>query len=366
LAYWETCDREHRFPREFYEAFAAAGYLSMIVPEQFGGTGSGLSEVCAVLEEVAAGGGAINACSSVHLTLISMSAVIRHASDELRALVLPRLAEGGLIVSFGVTEPNSGTDTTSITSTARREGGCYVVNAMKTWNSGAQEAEMVLLLVRTSPRNAERRADGLSLLLVDLDSPKVTIRPIQKVGRNAVDSNDLFIDELEVPLNRLVGIEGHGFSHLLDGLNAERVMLAAEAIGVGRWAVMHASKYATERVVFGRPIGQNQAVQHPLAAGYVDLAAAAGLVRDAALAYDSGISQRECGELANMAKLAATEAAFKTTDAAMQVFGGYSFAREFHIGRHWIESRLQRIAPVNNQMVLNFVAEKMLGLPRSY
>jgi acyl-CoA dehydrogenase len=366
LAYWDKCDGEHRFPREFYEAFARAGYLNMIVPEEFGGGGASLAETCAVLEEVAASGGAINACSSVHLTLISMSAVIRHASAELRSEVLPQLAEGRLIVSFGVTEPNAGTDTTRITSAARREGDKYVVNAMKTWNSGAQEAEMVLLLVRTSPYDSANRTAGLSLLLVDLNAPEVTIRPISKIGRNAVDSNELYIDGLAVPADRLVGEEGRGFYHLLDGLNAERVMLASEAIGVGRWALRRSSEYASQRVVFDRPIGQNQAVQHPLAACYIELAAAACLIRDAATAYDAQASQRECGELANMAKYAATEAAFKTTDAAMQTLGGYSFAREFHIGRHWIESRLQKIAPVNNQMVLNFVAEKMLGLPRSY
>lgn len=366
LNYWDRCDAEHRFPREFYDAFAGAGYLGMIVPEEFGGPGATLGATCAVLEEVAAGGGAINACSSVHLTLISMAAVIRHATDQLRNDVLPRLANGGLVVSFGVTEPNAGTDTTRITSSARRDGDKYIVSATKTWNSGALEAEMVLLLVRTSPYDRTDRTAGLTLLLVDLDAPEVTIRPISKIGRNAVDSNDLYIDELIVPAERLVGEEGRGFYHLLDGLNAERVMLAAEAIGVGRWALLRASQYAAERIVFDRPIGQNQAVQHPLAVAYIELAAASRLIRDAAQAYDEGMSQRECGELANMAKYAATEAAFKTTDAAMQTLGGYSFAREYHIGRHWIESRLQRIAPVNNQMVLNFVGEKLLGLPRSY
>ena len=225
---------------------------------------------------------------------------------------------------------------------------------------------MVLLLARTAPYDPADRTAGMSLLLVDLDAPEVTIRPISKIGRNAVDSNELYIDGLVVPADRLVGQEGRGFYHLLDGLNAERIMLAAEAIGVGRWALRRASEYASQRVVFDRPIGQNQAVQHPLAACYIELAAAACLIRDAAKAYDAEESQRECGELANMAKYAATEAAFKTTDAAMQTLGGYSFAREYHIGRHWIESRLQKIAPVNNQMVLNFVAEKMLGLPRSY
>lgn len=366
LSYWERCDAEHRFPREFYDAFAEAGYLSMIVPEEYGGAGASLAQTCAVLEEVAAGGGAINACSSVHLTFISMAAVIRHAGEALRKDVLPRLAAGGLIVSFGVTEPNAGTDTTRITSRAERDGEHYRVNAMKTWNSGAQEAEMVLLLVRTSPYDPAHRTAGMSLLLVDLDDPAVTIRPIGKIGRNAVDSNELYIDDLAVPADRLVGEEGRGFQHILDGMNAERVMLAAEAVGVGRWAIARAAEYSHERVVFDQPIGRHQAVQHPLAAAYVELAGAAALIRDAAEAYDAGAPQRQCGELANMAKWAATEAAFKATDSAMQTLGGFSFAREFHIGRYWIESRLQKIAPVNNQMVLNFVAEKILGLPRSY
>jgi acyl-CoA dehydrogenase len=206
----------------------------------------------------------------------------------------------------------------------------------------------------------------MSLLLVDLDNPEVTIRPISKIGRNAVDSNELYIDNLAVPADRLVGEEGRGFHHILDGLNAERVMVAAEAIGVGRWAIGQAAEYARQRVVSDHPIGRHQAVQHPLAAAYIELAGAAALIRDAAGAYDSGAPQRHCGELANMAKWAASEAAFKATDAAMQTMGGFAFAREFHIGRFWIESRLQKIAPINNQMVLNFVAEKILALPRSY
>jgi acyl-CoA dehydrogenase len=366
LSYWDTCDRQHTFPRAFYEAFARQGWLSLMVPPEYGGEGAGLGTMCAVLEEVAACGGGINACSSVHLTVISLSAIVRHASTELLHAYLPRVAEGDLIISFGVTEPTSGTDTTRITSRAKRQENSYLVNAMKTWNSGAQEAAMVLLLVRTSPYDPQHRTAGLSLLLVDLDSPHVTINPIAKIGRNAVDSNDLFIDDLDVPLDRLVGEEGRGFQHLLDGLNAERIILAAEAVGVGRWAVQQAAAYAGARIVFDRPIGQNQAVQHPLATSYVELAAAAALIRDAAAAYDAGVTPAECGGLANMAKYAATEAAFRATDNAMQTFGGYSFAREYHIGRHWIESRLQRIAPVNNQMILNFVAEHMLGLPRSY
>jgi acyl-CoA dehydrogenase len=219
----------------------------MIVPEEFGGDAASLAETCTVLEEVAAAGGAINACSSVHLTLISMAAVIRHAGEALRKEVLPRLADGGLFVSFGVTKPNAGTDTTRITSTARRDGDHYVVNAMKTWNSGAQEAQMVLLLVRTSPYDPNNRTAGMSLLLVDLDGSEVTIRPISKIGRNAVDSNELYIDNLNVPVDHLVGEEGRGFHHILDGLNAESVMVAAEAIGVGRWAIGQAAEYARQR-----------------------------------------------------------------------------------------------------------------------
>jgi len=364
--YWDSCDKEHRFPREFYEEFARHGWLGLMVPEAFGGGGGSLSQMCAVLDEVAGSGGGINACSSVHLSLISLAALGAHAGPAIREEFLPKIADGSLLVSFGVTEPDSGTDTTKIQSRAQRDGDSYIVNARKTWNSGAQEASAVLLLVRTSPFDVTRKTSGMSMLLVDLDAPEVTIRPIEKIGRNAVDSNDLYIDGLRVPASRLVGTEGEGFRQILQGLNAERVMLASEAIGMGRWVLERATRYARDRVVFDRPIGMNQAVQHPLAASYIELSGAAALVERAASAFDSGAEVSFCGELANIAKYAASEAAFRAADRAMQTFGGYSFAREFHVGRHWIESRLQRIAPVNNQMVLNFVAERVLALPRSY
>jgi acyl-CoA dehydrogenase len=364
--YWERYDRDHRFAREFYEAFAAAGWLGMMVPEEYGGGGAGISEVCAVMEEVASSGGALNACTTVHATVVGMAALVRHGSEELKRKYLPAMANGELYMSFGVTEPDAGTDTTRITTKALRTETGYVVNGRKTWNSGAQEASKILLLVRTDPYSPGEKTKGMSLLVADINAPSVTIQPIAKIGRNAVDSNDVYFDNHPVEASDLVGDEGLGFKYLLSGLNAERIILASESIGIGRWSLAAAVRYAKERQVFDRPIGQNQSVQHPLAVNYMKLVSAASIVARAAAMYDSGASQDVCGPLANTAKYLASEAAFQTADDAMQTHGGYAFAREFHIGRYWIESRLQRIAPVNNQMILNNVAERVLDLPRSY
>lgn len=366
LNYWESCDTDHRFPKEFYEAFSAAGWLSMMVPSEFGGGGAGISEMCAVMEEVAAAGGAQNACTTVHTTIICLAALVRHGSDHLKEKYLTAVANGEMYMSFGVTEPDAGTDTTRISTRARRSGDGYIVDGRKTWNSGALEASKVLLLTRTSPYDPEHKTRGMTLLLADLQAPSVLIQPIRKIGRNAVDSNDVFFDNHYVEGSDIVGEEGRGFYHLLDGLNSERILLAAENIGFGRWALSASVDYANCREVFGRPIGQNQSVQHPLAADYMHLSAAAQMVAKAAHAFDSGESSEVCGPLANAAKYLASEASFKTCDDAMQTHGGYAFAREFHVGRYWIESRLQRVAPVSNQLILNYMSERVLGLPRSY
>ncbi len=366
LSYWERCDREHRYPREFYKAFSSAGWLGMMVPTEFGGGGAGLSETCAVMEEVAAAGGAFNACTTVHTTIICLAAIVRHGSAALKERYLGAVASGEMFMSFGVTEPDAGSDTTRITTRATKVGDKYIVDGRKTWNSGALEASKVLLLVRTSPYDSHRRTEGMSLLLADLQVPSVEIRPIAKIGRNAVDSNEVFFDNLPVDASDLVGEEGKGFRHLLDGLNAERIMLAAENIGIGRWALAAAVDYANSRKVFDRFIGSNQSVQHPLAEDFMHLSAAAEMVDKAARAYDNNEPSDICGPLANMCKYLASEAACNATDHSMQTHGGYSFAREYHIGRYWIESRLQRIAPLNDQMLLNYMSERVLGLPRSY
>jgi acyl-CoA dehydrogenase len=321
-----------------------------------------------MLEEVGAGGGATAACSTVHSSHVALMSIIKYGSPQLQERYLRRMVAGELAVSFGVTEPDAGTDTTRITTSAVRQGDKYIVNGAKVWNSHAQRAEKCLLLCRTSPRgaNGARPAEGLTMLMADLHVPQVTIRKIDKLGRNAVDSNEVWFDGLPVDVPDLVGDEGRGFYQILASVNSERILLAAECVGMGRWCLQRAVDYAGARVVFDRPIGKNQSVQHPLAQSYMELSAAALAVRQAADAYDAGAPAKEVGRLANMAKFLASEAAFKTADAAMQTHGGYSFATEYHIGRHWVELRPHRIAPVNNQMVLNFISENVLGLPKSY
>ncbi|OUS92118.1 acyl-CoA dehydrogenase family protein [Rhodococcus sp. NCIMB 12038] len=366
LDYWDRHDKEHEFPTEFFEAFAAAGYLGTTIPEEYGGGGGAMSDLIAVLEEVGASGGALNACSTVHTPLLTVPTLLQYGTEEQRKEFLPKIASGELFITFGVTEPDAGTDTTQIKTRAAETSGGYVVNGAKVWNTGALRGEKIFLLARTStPADGQRRGEGLTLFLTDLKAPTIDIRPIPKIGRNALISCEVFFHDHFVPAEDVVGEVGMGFYHLLDSLNGERLYLAGEALGLARWALSSASRYAQERVVFGRPIGKNQAVQHPLAQSYLDVLAASEVVYRAVREYEEkGAS--EIGLLANAAKLLATEASFKAHDAAMQVFGGYSFAREYHIGRHWIESRLQRIAPVNNQMILNYVAERALGLERSY
>jgi acyl-CoA dehydrogenase len=363
-AYWRACDEEHRFPWDFYRAMAEAGWLGVAIPERYGGGGRGITEASILLEEVAASGAAMNGCSALHLSIFGLNPLVKHGSEELKQRYLPRAATGDLHVAFGVTEPDSGSDTTSITTRARRDGDVYVVRGRKVWTTKAQDCEKVLLLVRTTPlEDCARRTDGMTLLLADLQRPEVDIRPIPKAGRNAVASCEVRYDDLPVPVTERVGEEGSGFRYLLDGLNPERILVASEALGIGRVALRRAVTYGNERVVFGRPIGQNQGIAFPLAEAHARLHAAHLVIREASWRYDNGLP---CGEQANLAKWLAAEAGHDAADRAMQTFGGFGYAKEYDVERYWRESRLMKIAPISQEMILNYVAEHVLGLPRSY
>jgi acyl-CoA dehydrogenase len=362
--YWSGKDERHEFPWEFYEAFAKADWLGIAVPEEYGGSGLGIFEASLLLEEVAASGAAMNGASSMHLSIFGMHPVVKHGSAELKQSTLPRIVDGSLHVCFGVTEPDAGLDTTRITTFAKKVDGGYVVNGRKVWISKALESEKILLLTRTTKlEDVEKRTEGMTLFLTDLDRDRIEIRPIEKMGRRAVDSNELFIDNLEVPEEHRVGEEGSGFRYLLDGLNPERILVAAEALGIGRVALRRAVDYANERVVFGRPIGANQGLQFPLADALARLDAATLMVRKAAHLYDAG---KPCAREANIAKYLCAEAGFDAADRALQTHGGMGYAAEYHVERYFREARLMRIAPISQEMVLNYIGEHVLGLPRSY
>ena len=362
-AYWMAKDQAHEFPTEFYDAIARGGWLGLTVPEEYGGHGLGITEATLLLEEVARSGGGMNAASAIHLSIFGMQPVVVHGSEQLKARTLPRIAVGDLHVCFGVTEPGAGLDTTRITTFARRDGDHYVVNGRKVWISKALESEKILLLTRTTPFDEARRTDGLTLFLTDLDRSHVDIRPIPKMGRNAVSSNELFIDDLRVPVVDRVGEEGQGFRYLLDGLNPERMLIAAEALGIGRVALDRAVRYGNEREVFGRPIGMNQGLQFPLADSLAHLDAAELVLRKATWLYDNG---KPCGREANTAKYLCADAGFTAADRALQTHGGMGYAEEYAVARYFREARLMRIAPVSQEMVLNYLGSHVLGLPRSY
>jgi acyl-CoA dehydrogenase len=363
-AYWRQCDADHEFPWEFYQALAAGGWIGVAIPERYGGGGRGITCASVVLEEIAASGAAMNGCSAVHLSIFGVNPIVKHGSEAMKQRYLRRVANGELHVAFGVTEPNAGTDTTSITTRAIRDGDRYLVRGQKVWTTKAPYCDKVLLLVRTTPlEDCARRTDGLSLLFADLQRPEVDIRPIPKAGRNAVVSCEVSYDDLPVPVEDLVGEEGKGFTYLLDGLNPERILVASEALGTGKAAIRKAVAYANERVVFGRPIGRNQGVSFPIATAYAQLKAAELMIREASWRYDENLP---CGEHANIAKLLAAEAGYQAADVAMQVHGGFGYATEYDVERYWKEARLMRIAPIPQEMALNYVAEHVLKLPRSY
>ncbi len=362
--YWRQRDEAHEFPWDFYEALASGGWVGIALPEEYGGGGRGIAEAAILMEEIAASGAAMNGCSAIHLSIFGMNPVVKHGSAWQRSTYLPRVASGELHVAFGVTEPDAGTDTAAITTTARPVDGGYLVRGRKVWTSKALYCQKVLLLVRTSrPGPGERPTDGMTLLLADLQRPEVDIRPIPKAGRNAVVSCEVRYDDLFVAEEDRVGEEGKGFRYLLDGLNPERILVAAEALGIGKAALRRAVAYAAERVIFGRPIGANQGISFPLAESRMRLSAAELAIRTAAWRYDRGLP---CGEQANTAKYLAAEAGYECADRAVQTHGGMGYALEYDVERYWREARLMRIAPVTQEMALNYVAQHVLGLPRGY
>ena len=362
--YWEQHDREGVFPDDFFKQMAAAGWIGVAMPERYGGAGKGIQEAAIILEEVAASGAAMNGATAIHLSIFGMHPVVKHGSEAMREKYLPAVASGKMHVAFGVTEPDAGSDTTAIETFARREGDHYLVRGRKVWTSKAMESERVLLLVRTTPRaEVKRKTDGMTLLLAELKKPEVSISPIPKLGRNAVRTCEVVYDDLEVDFADRVGAEGEGFRYLLDGLNAERILIAAESIGIGRAALRRAVRYANERVVFDRPIGKNQGIAFPLAEARIKLDAADLLTKKAAWLLDN---DKPCAAEANMAKWLAAEAGFFAADAAIQTHGGFGYAREYHVERYWREARLMKLVPISQEMILNFVSEHVLELPRSY
>ena len=362
--YWREREAGHEFPWAFYDAFAQAGWVGIAFPEQFGGGGAGITEASILLEEIAASGACLNGASAIHLSVFGMNPVVKHGSEWMKQTYLPQVATGELHVSFGVTEPDAGTDTTAISTRATKVDGGYRIRGRKLWNTKGHIAEKCLLLARTTPLDeVAKRTDGMTLFLIDMKVPEVDVQPIPKLGRNAVASCEVSFDDAFVDDRDVVGTVGRGFHHLLDGLNPERILLAGEAIGIGRVAIRRAVAYANERVVFGRPIGQNQGLAFPLADAHMRLRAAEMVVRAASARYDAGLP---CGEEANAAKYLAADAAFDAADRAVQTLGGMGYATEYDVERYWREARLLRIAPISQEMVLNYTAEHVLGLPRSY
>ena len=364
LAYWLKKDREGGFPHDFHAAFAEAGWLGIAMPTAYGGAGLGITEAALMMETIAASGAGLSGASSLHMNIFGLHPVVVFGSDEQKSRWLPPLIRGEHKACFGVTEPNTGLNTLKLKTRAVRQGDHYVVHGQKIWTSTAQVANKILLLARTTPiEEVTEKTSGLSLFYTDLDRSRVDVREIEKMGRKAVDSNELFIDGLTIPVADRIGEEGKGFHYILHGMNPERVLVAAEAVGLGRVALQTAAKYARERIVFDRPIGQNQGIQHPLARCWIDLEAAALLYQRAAWLYDSGES---CGAEASAAKYFAGEAGYHACEAAVLSHGGMGYAKEFHVERYFRESMLPRIGPVSSHLVLSFIAERVLGQPKSY
>ncbi len=362
--YWLHCDNEGRFPQEFVDAICAGGWLGIAMPEEYGGSGLGITEASLMMQAVTESGAGFSGASAIHLNVFGLNPVVIFGTDEQKRRMLPAMLTGEKTACFGVTEPNAGLDTLSLETRADRSGDGYIVNGQKHWTSMAQRADKILLLARTTPKeNAPKRTHGLSLFFTDFNRDYLEVREIPKMGRKAVDSNAVFFDNLPIPHEDLIGEEGKGFHYILHGLNPERILLAAESIGLGRAALSRACDYAKERTVFGRQIGQNQGIQHPLAKCWIDLEAAELLAYNAAMLYDA---ERECGAQANAAKYLAAEAGFHACEQAMLTHGGMGYAKEYHVERYMREMMIPRIAPVSREMIFNYIAERELGLPRSY
>ncbi len=362
--YWTECDQTPRFPDEFHKAMADAGWLGITMPEELGGAGLGVTEAAIMMHAVTSGGGGFSAASTIHINLFGPHAIVVHGTAEQKARWLTPLIKGEQKACFGVTEPNAGLDTTSIETFARRTNDGYIVKGRKIWTTTAQEADKILILARTVPKSeCKRPTDGMTLFYTDLDRSKVEVRRIAKMGRNAVDSNTVFIDDLFVPDEDRVGEEGRGFRYLLDSLNPERILVGIEAVGLGRDALRRASDYARDRNVFGRPIGQNQGIQHPLAESWAALESAYWMCLRAAWLYDN---KQPCGAEANAAKFLGARAAFDAATRAVMTHGGMGYAREYQVERLFRESVVTRIAPVSEQLILSFIAENVLDLPKSY
>ncbi len=362
-AYWRELDAERAYPEAFVKALTEAGYLAALIPEEYGGSGLPLSAASAILEEIHKAGCNGAAC---HAQMYTMGTLLKHGSTEQKQRWLPGIAEGALrLQAFGVTEPTSGTDTLSLATTARRDGDRYIVNGQKVWTSRAEHSDLMLLLARTTPKErVEKKGEGLSVFLVDLREAAgkgITIKPIRAMMNHA--ATEVFFENLEVPAENLIGVEGQGFRYILDGMNAERILIASECIGDARWFTAKASAYAGDRKVFGRPIGQNQGVQFPIARAYAQSEAAALIVARAACLFDAG---ERCGKEANMAKLLASEAAWAAAEACLQTHGGFGFAEEYDVERKYRETRLYQVAPVSTNLILAYLAEHVLGMPRSY
>jgi len=362
-AYWRGLDAARAYPGEFVRALTDAGYLAALIPEEFGGSGLGVTEASIILEEINRSGGNAGAC---HAQMYTMGTLLRHGSETQKRAFLPKIASGELrLQAFGVTEPTTGSDTTQLKTIATRKGDTYVIRGQKVWISRAEHSDLLLLVVRTTAiEEVKHRTDGLSILLVDLRAAVgrgLTIRPIRTLMNHA--TTELFFDDLEVPADTLVGEEGKGFRYLIDGLNAERILIAAECIGDGRWFVDRSTRYATDRIVFNRPIGQNQGVQFPIARAHVNVEAADLMRFRAADLFDRG---EPCGAETNMAKLLAADASWEAANVAVQTHGGFGFAEEYDIERKFRETRLYQVAPISTNLILAYVAEHVLGLPRSY
>jgi alkylation response protein AidB-like acyl-CoA dehydrogenase len=361
--YWRDCDRNRTYPTEFVNALTEAGYLSALIPEEYGGSGLPMSAACAILEEIHRNGCNAAAC---HAQMYTMGTLLRHGSAQQKQRYLPGIADGSLrLQAFGVTEPTSGSDTTALRTTARRDGDQYIVNGQKIWTSRAEHSDLMLLLCRTTPREqTSKRTDGLSVILVDMretHGKSMTIRPIRTMINHA--TTEVFFDNMPVPANSLIGEEGKGFRYILSGMNAERILIASESIGDAKWFTDKSVNYANERHVFGRPIGQNQGIQFPIARAYSQMRAAELMLHEAIRLYEAGENP---GEEANMAKMLGADAAWAAAEACMQTHGGFGFAEEYDIERKFRETRLYQVAPISTNLILSYVAEHVLGMPRSY